>query len=91
MASGFLWTSGGCICLSGACSPAIMTYVETSVCREAVSLVSSRDMTMAFGLHSAVSAEMGTFSLRDYKSSKKLCNSAFQSLDLVERVQEQLM
>ncbi len=54
-------------------------------------MVSSRDMTMAFGPHSAKSGKMGTLSLRDYKSSRKLCKSVFHSSDLWERVQEQLI
>lgn len=33
-------------------------------------MVSSRDMTMTFRLHSAVIGEMGILALRDYKSSK---------------------
>lgn len=53
--------------------------------------MSSRDMTMAFGPHLAVSGEMGILALRDYKSSRKLCKSVFHSPGLRERVQEQLM
>ena len=54
-------------------------------------MVSSRDMTIAFGSHSVVSGEMGILSLRDYKSSKKICNSVYHSSGLRGRVQEQLM
>lgn len=56
-----------------------------------MSLVSSMDMTMAFGSHSVVSGEMGTLALRDYKSSKKVCKSVFHSSGLRERIKEQLI